>query len=176
MKVLLHVDIPKLGYFGDVVEVANGYARNFLIPQNKAVEPTEANVQQITEERAAKVEVRRLARGQLVKVAEKINGAQVEIEALANEQGHLFGSVSEAEIAEALREKGFEVQSGQVRMGEHFRQIDTYEVKLHFGEDIDAVVTVEVVRPTDQEDAEPESEQQSEAGSDPASASAAEAE
>ena len=174
MKVLLHVDIPKLGYFGDVVEVANGYARNCLIPQNLAVEPSDANVEKIAGERAAKAEVRRLAREQLVKVAEKIEGAEVQIAALANEQGHLFGSVSEAEIAEALREKGFEVQSRQVRMGEHFRQIDTYQVKLHFAEGIDATVSVDVVRPTDQEDdAKPESEQQSEAGSEPASANEA---
>ena len=170
MKVLLHVDIPKLGYFGDVVEVANGYARNCLIPQNLAVEPTTANVEKIAEERSAKAEVRRLARAQLVKVAEKVEGAEVKIAALANESGHLFGSVSEAEIAEALREKGFEVQSGQVRIGEHFRQIDTYQVKLHFGEGIDAMVSVDVVRPADQEDdAEPESEQQSESVSEAAS-------
>ena len=162
MKVLLHTDIPKVGYFGDVVDVADGYARNYLLPQNLAVEPNEANVQQIAEERASKAEERRLARAQLVKVAEAVNEAAVEIAALANEQGHLFGSVSEADVAEALRAKRFEVQTKQVAMSEHFRQLGSYEVNLHFGEGIDATVTVDVVRPADQDDdAEPESQQQS---------------
>lgn len=160
MKVLLHTDIPELGYFGDVVEVKDGYARNYLIPQSLAVEPNEANIQRIAEERAAKAEVRRLAHEQLVKVAEGVNGAEVTIEALANEQGHLFGSVSENDVAEALRQKGFEVQAKQVKIAEHFRQLDTYQVTLHFAQDIEATVAVEVVRPTDPEDdAESESRQ-----------------
>ena len=160
MKVLLHTDIPRVGYFGDVVDVANGYARNYLIPQGLAVEPSKANVQRIAEERAQKAEVRRLAHEQLVKVAQSVNGTQVTITALANEQGHLFGSVSEADVAEALRQKGFEVKTKQVEMTQHFRQIDTYQVPLHFAQDIEATVTVDVVRPADQDDdAEPESQQ-----------------
>lgn len=163
MKVLLHTDIPKLGYFGDVVDVAAGYARNYLIPQRLAVEPSETNVQHIAEERAKKAEERHLVHQQLLKVAQSVNEAQLTITALANEQGHLFGSISETDIAEALRQKGFEIQARQVAIPQHFRQIDTYQVSLNFAEGIEATVTVDVVRPTDQDDdAEPESQQQSE--------------
>jgi large subunit ribosomal protein L9 len=152
MKVLLHADVPKLGHFGDVVEVAEGYGRNYLLPQRLAVEPTSANVKAIQEERARQAEVRRLAREELLKVAEKVKGAQVTIVARANEQGHLFGSVTEETIAAALREQGFEVQNKHVVMNEHFRMLGSYDVKLRFDVDIEVDVKVGVVQPTDQND------------------------
>ncbi len=152
MKVLLHSDIDRLGYFGDVVEVADGYARNYLLPQGLAILPSEANLRAIQKEKAAQAEQRRLALEKLKKVADEVSGTEVVIQALANEQGHLFGSVSESDIAGRLQEKGFEVQTKHVRMPEHFRVVGEYEVKLHFGKDVDALVQVKVVRPTDAED------------------------
>jgi len=128
MKVLLHADIDRLGYFGDVVEVSDGYARNCLLPQGLAILPSEANLRAIQKEKAAQAEQRRLALEQLKKVADEVGGAVVVIPALANEQGHLFGSVSETDIAGVLQEKGFEVQAKHVRMAEHFRALGEYEV------------------------------------------------
>ena len=161
MKLLLHVDVPKLGYFGDVVEVAEGYGRNYLVPQGLAVEPTEANVKTIEADRAHKAEERRLVREQLERAAEKVNGAEITITARANEQGHLFGSVTEEHIAEALRDQGFEIQNKHVVLPEHLRMLGDYGVKLQFGPDLGVVVKLGVVRPTDQEDdapSEPETE------------------
>ena len=152
MKLLLHADIEKLGYFGDVVEVNEGYARNYLLPQRIGVRPTEQNVKAIETERAARVEERRLAREALVKVAEKMNGAEITIEALANEQGHLFGSVSEADIAKTLCQKGYDVQSKQVVITHPVRELGETEITIHFTEDVDATITLNVVRPEDQKD------------------------
>ena len=76
MKVLLHADIPKLGYFGDVVDVSEGYARNYLLPQGKAVAPSEGNLKEIEDERAHKAEERHLAKERVVKTAEEVNGAE----------------------------------------------------------------------------------------------------
>ena len=163
MKLLLHSDIPKLGHFGDVVEVADGYARNYLLPHGKAVVPTDANVKAIHQERSRRVEIRRLAHEEKVKAAAKVNGAAVTLRALANEQGHLFGSVGEEDIAAALRELGFEVQRGHVAIGEHFRMVGDYDVKLHFEEGVEAQVQVMVARPEDQE-SDDESEPSSETG------------
>jgi len=87
MKLLLHADVPKLGYFGDVVEVKDGYARNYLLPQGLAVEPNETNIKAIEAERAQKAEERRLVRARLQKTCEQVNGAEVTIKALANEIG-----------------------------------------------------------------------------------------
>jgi len=157
MKLLLHADIPKLGHFGDVVEVKSGYARNYLLPQKLAVQPTEANVKAIQEERAQRSEQRRLALEELKKAAAKVEGTEIGLSARANERGHLFGSVGQEDIAAALREKGFEVQAKHVVMSEHFRMLGNYEVKLHYGEDIEASVKIEIVRPEEQAgDGQPE--------------------
>lgn len=167
MKLLLHADIPKLGHLGDVVEVTSGYARNYLLPHRLAVKPTQVNVKAIEAERIRQAAIRQLARQEKLNAAEKVQGASVTIKALANEQGHLFGSVGENEIAEALQSAGFEVKSKDVVLSEHFRMVGTFEVKLQFGEDIDASVTVEVAPPEDQEGGD-EPEQQSEPDSDAA--------
>ena len=150
MKVLLHSDIDRLGYFGDVVEVTDGYARNYLLPQGLAILPSEANLRSIQKEKAAQAEQRRLALEKLQKVADQVSGTEVVIQALANEQGHLFGSVSESDIAGHLQEKGFEVRNKHIRMPEHFRALGDYEVIIHFGSEVEAKVQVQVVRPADE--------------------------
>ncbi len=145
MKLLLHADISKLGYFGDVVEVTEGYARNYLLPQGLAVKPTESNLKAIAEERASKVAEREMARKRLVQSSEKVNGAEVSIIARANESGHLFGSVSEEDVGKALREAGYEVQTKHILMNEHIRMLGSHELKVRFAEDITASITVQVV-------------------------------
>ncbi len=152
MKLLLHADVSKLGYFGDVVEVSEGYARNCLLPQRLAVIPTEENIKEIEEERAAKAEERRLAREALVGAAERVNGKEITIEVLANDQGHLFGSVSPSDIAKALREAGGEVQARDVILHDPIRQVGDFDVLLQFAEDIEATIQLHVVRPEEQSD------------------------
>ncbi len=152
MKLLLHEDIPKLGYFGEVVDVKDGYARNYLIPQGLAVEPTEENVKAIEAERARKSEERRMVREELVKTCEVVNGQSVVIRALANDMGHLFGSVAEKDIAEALQEKSFSVQAKHVQLGEHLRMVGDHAVTLRFAEDITAEITVKIIRPEEEAD------------------------
>jgi len=149
MKVLLHDDIEGLGYLGDVVEVSDGYARNYLLPRKLVAPPTEANIKAIQKEKVHQVDLRRLAREKLIKIAEQVNNAQLTISALANEQGHLFGSIGPEDIARALQEKGFEVQAKHVRLPDHIRQLGAYDVKLHFGENIDTIVQVQVAPPTE---------------------------
>jgi len=165
MKLLLHADVPRLGHLGDVVEVSSGYARNYLLPQRLAVKPTQANIKAIEAERIRQMELRRLARQEKVNAAEKVDGAEVTIAALANEQGHLFGSVGEDDIAAALQAAGYEVKSTNVELSEHIRMLGTFDVKLQFGEDIGAAVTVQVVLPEDEEGGD-QSERQSDSARD----------
>ncbi len=152
MKVLLYADVEKLGYFGDVVNVKEGYARNYLLPSGLAVLPSAANVKAIEEQRARKAEERRLVHEQMVKAAEKVNGAEVTLQERANEQGHLFGSITEEHIAEALRQSGFEVQTKQVNLESHLRQVGHYPVTLRYAENITATVTVHIAPLTDGSD------------------------
>ncbi|MBN1437739.1 MAG: 50S ribosomal protein L9 [Sedimentisphaerales bacterium] len=162
MKVLLHVDVPKLGFLGDIVEVKDGYARNCLLPQRMAVQPTEANIKAIAEEKARQAEVRRLAKEELVRAAKAVDGANVTIVANVNEQGHLFGSVAEAEIAKALQEQGFSVQPKHVKLPEHLRQLGEYEVVLSFGADVKANVNLAIVSEGQNGVEEPGTESESE--------------
>lgn len=144
MKVLLCEDVEKLGWLGDIVEVKNGYARNYLLPQGLAMVPSEANVRSLAEEKARRAEVRLLARKEKEKLAQTVDGAEVTLAAKANEQGHLFGSVTERDIAEELRRQGFAVTDEMVRMDGHIKEVGTREVVLKAASDLTAKVRVHV--------------------------------
>jgi large subunit ribosomal protein L9 len=151
MKVLLLKDVEKVGWLGDVVEVKEGYMRNFLHPQGFAIIPTESNLRSIAKEKAERAEQRKLEHQQLEKAAEAVEGAEAVIAAKANEQGHLFGSVTAAEIAANLREQGFQVAEKFVRLAEHIKEIGTYDVKLRFAEGVSGTVKVTVVANSESE-------------------------
>jgi len=146
MRLLLLRDVPKLGYLGDVVEVKPGYARNYLLPQGLATEPTEENIRAIQEakKRAAAERAARLK--QYRELAEQLREVQVTIEAQANPEGTLYGSVGPRDIAEALKEMGYPVKPEQIRLDAPIRTLDNRTVDVHFAEDIEAQVKVWVVR------------------------------
>ncbi len=145
MKVLLTNDVDKIGLLGDVVDVADGYARNYLLPQGLARPATDANIKAIAKDKAQRAEQRRLERSQYERAAQAVDGAEAVIAAAANEQGHLFGSVFKHEIAENLRAQGFEVPDDVVALDEHIKQVGTYGVTLRFADDLSAAVTLVVV-------------------------------
>jgi large subunit ribosomal protein L9 len=158
MKVLLVADVAKtgdvlkdgsssvaLGWFGDVVEVSSGFARNYLLPRGLAVVPTDAAIKSISQEKAGRAEARRLQRQRLEESVAAVNGAEVVIAAKANEAGLLFGSVSSREIAANLREQGFEVTDEMVQLSEHIKQVGTTAVKVKFAQDLVAAVNVVVI-------------------------------
>ncbi len=145
MKVLLCEDIKRLGWLGDVVEVNEGYARNYLLPQGLAKVATEANIRGIAQEKAKRAEQRLRERQRTEKAAEAVDGAEAVLAARANEQGVLFGSVTEHMIAANLRAQGFEVADEIVKMPEHIKHVGTHDVPLRFTEDLTATVHVVVV-------------------------------
>ena len=145
IKVLLCEDIDKVGWLGDVVEVSAGYARNYLLPQALAIVPTEANLRSLADEKARRSEERIVNRKRLAKAAEEVEGAEAVIAAAANEQGHLFGSVTAREIATNLREQGFEVADEIIQLREHIKDVGTRTVTLKFADDLTATVSVVVV-------------------------------
>lgn len=145
MKVLLVSDVRKLGWLGDVVEVANGYARNYLLPQGLAKAATDNNIKSIAKAKAKRAEERNLERKQLEKAAQAVSGAEAVIAATANELGHLFGSVAKRDIAKNLRDQGFEVADDVVMLHEHIKEVGTYSVKLEFADDLTVSVSVVIV-------------------------------
>jgi len=149
MKVLLCEDVEKLGWLGDVVEVNIGYARNYLLPQGIGKIATESSIRAIAEEKAKRAEQRIHDSKRLEDSAKAVEGAEAVLAAKANEQGHLFGSVTERQIAANLREQGFEVADEVVQLPEHIKQVGTHAVTLKFADDL--IVTVNVVVVPEQE-------------------------
>ena len=145
MKLLLCNDVEKLGWLGDIVEVKDGYARNYLIPQGLATVPNESNIKALAEEKARRAEARQLVREQKERLVTAVQGAEVVIAAKANEQGHLFGSVTEHDIADNLRKQGFDVADEMVKMGGHIKELGASEVTVRAAAELTATVQVMVV-------------------------------
>jgi large subunit ribosomal protein L9 len=145
MRILLCDDIRGLGWLGDVVDVNDGYARNYLLPQGLGKPATDANLRAIAKDKAARAEQRKLEAERLQKVAEVVEGAEAVVAAKANELGVLFGSVGPSQIAQNLREQGFEVADEDVALGEHLKNVGTTQVKLKFANELTANISVVVV-------------------------------
>lgn len=145
MKVLLRQDVAELGVIGDVVEVKTGYARNYLLPQNVAVQPSEANLKRVEQERRDREKQAKQRLETLKGVASRLAGASVTIKAKANELGHLFGSVNEAHIADALVAEGFKVGAEQIALAAPIRTLDKFRVPVRLADGVEAEVDVWVV-------------------------------
>ena len=145
MKVLLCEDIEKLGWFGDVVEVNNGYARNYLLPQGLAKVVTEDSIRALAEEKAKRSERRIQDSKRLEGAAQAVEGAEAVVAAKANEQGHLYGSVTAEQIATNLREQGFQVANEIVQLPEHIKQVGTHTITLKFTDNLKATINLVVV-------------------------------
>ena len=145
MQIILMEKIDNLGSLGEIVNVKAGYARNFLVPRRKAKIATKANIEAFEEIRAELEKVEAAAAAAAEKIREKIDGTEITIEANAGQEGKLFGSVSNHEIAEALKELGFEIERRDVRMPEGpIRNVGEHEVGVHLHTDVMATVKVTI--------------------------------
>lgn len=145
VKVLLRTNVPGLGRIGDLVDVKPGYARNYLLPQGLAAQPTKANVRAVELDRQRYLEQLAREREQVEARAALVNGKEVTITARANEEGHLYGSVGPAQIVAALAEQELFLESEDVALEEPIRQLDKYDVPLKFAHDVTATVHVWIV-------------------------------
>ena len=146
MQVILMEKVVNLGGLGDVVKVKDGYARNFLIPQGKAKRATEANRKFFEEKRAELERVQAEAVAAAKAVAEKLEGLMVQITRKTGVDGRLFGSVTNHDIADALKAQGFEVDKGAIRMPEGpLKNVGDTPVQVALHSDVVATVTVSVL-------------------------------
>jgi large subunit ribosomal protein L9 len=147
MKIILQKPVDKLGVPGDVVEVADGYARNFLVPRGLAVKAEKGAVKQV--EILKRAHTSRLSKQQVEyqTIATALTAAgPITISARAGEEGKLFGSVTTADIAAAVAaQAGIEVDRKDVHLDDPIRSVGTHEVRVHLFQDVDPVITVEVV-------------------------------
>jgi large subunit ribosomal protein L9 len=145
VKVILTEDITSLGTMGAVVEVARGYARNYLIPQGKAMEVTPGNLAQLEQAKVKYAQIRAKERETAVVQVERLEGVRVTIAQRVGEEERLYGSVTPAMIAAALESQDFQVDKKQVELPEPIKKLGTYEVTIRLAPDVKATVTVEVV-------------------------------
>ncbi len=146
MQVVLLERIAKLGQMGDVVTVKDGYARNFLLPQGKALRANKSNLEHFESERA-QLEARNLEqKSEAEAVKAKLDGETVIIIRQSGETGQLYGSVSPRDIAEALTEKGFNLVRGQIGLDAPIKVLGLHKTKVILHPEVSSTVTVNVAR------------------------------
>ncbi len=149
MQIILLEKVTNLGQLGDVVKVKNGYARNFLVPHGKAKRATPENLAEFEKRRAELEKQQGDILVQAQSRAEKLNGMLVQITQKAGVDGKLFGSVTTADIADALKAQGFEVAKGEIRMPDGpLKQVGDHDVTLGLHSDVTATIKVSVLGET----------------------------
>ena len=150
MKLVLLERVENLGQMGDVVTVRPGYARNFLLPQEKALRATEANLARFEAERDA-LEKRNAERAAAAATdGEKIDGESFVLIRQAGESGQLYGSVTSRDIAEMISEAGVSVSRGQVAINAPIKTLGLHEVRIRLHADVSVNVTINVARSEDE--------------------------
>ena len=146
MEIILLERVEKLGQIGDVVKVKPGFARNYLLPQKKALRATKANLA-VFEKQRAQIEANNLAaKGEAENVAGRMDDVHIVIIRQAGDSGQLYGSVSARDIAEALTAGGYTVNRGQVAIEQPIKTLGLEKVRIRLHPEVSVVVTVNVAR------------------------------
>lgn len=146
MEVILREDIENLGTRGQVVKVAPGYARNFLLPKRMAVAATESNRKIVEQERQAHLRKEAKVKGEAEELAKIMTGATVRIYQKAGENDQLFGSVTAKDIADALTAQNYSIDRRKIQLDEPIRQLGEFKVPVRLYRDVTVEVTVNVLK------------------------------
>ena len=146
MEVILRDDVSNLGTRGQVVKVAPGYARNFLIPKKLAVAATESNKKIVEQERQAHLRKEAKLQGEAQDLAKLVNGVSVTISQKAGENDQLFGSVTSKDVADALAAKGFTIDRRKIQLDEPIKSLGEFKVPVKLHREVTAEVTVVVAK------------------------------
>ena len=145
IELLLLDTIENLGIVGDVVKVKPGYARNYLLPHGLAEAPTQEKIEELAARRAqVEAELKKL-RSEQEAMIEKLAEFELTLERSANEQGALFGGVTQHDIAEALRGEGYAIEDRHIRVGERINRLDTYQVPVQLSKELRTEIKLWVV-------------------------------
>jgi large subunit ribosomal protein L9 len=144
MEVILKEDVNKLGHRGDVVKVADGYGRNYLLPTKLAIEATEANKAVIEQMKQSAIRKSAKEKVQAEDLAKTMNDIVLEFERKSGEHGHLFGSVTSADIAHALEAKGFNIDRRKIHLDEPLKTVGEFHVPIRLHREVTAHVQVNI--------------------------------
>ena len=146
MEIILRKDLKGLGYKNDIVDVKNGYGRNFLIPQGIGVLATSSNKKMQAEEIKQSSFKEQKLRTEATASAEKLATVSIKVAAKAGENGKIFGSVTNIQIAEALKKAGYDIERKNIEMNEEsIKTLGTYSAKVRLFKEVAATVNFEVV-------------------------------
>lgn len=146
MRVILREDVPNLGKSGELVNVKDGFGRNFLLPKKLAVIASETNVRQLEHEKAVITARSAKLKGAAEEAAKKLGSVTVKIARKVGEQDKLFGSVTALDIAEAMAAAGHKVDRRHLHLAEPIKAIGNYEVEIRMHREVTAKIKVEVVK------------------------------
>src|SRR5438876_3336712 len=145
MKIILQKEIEKLGAPGDVVDVADGYARNYLVPRGMAVPASKGAVRHADSLRRAHQERVAKAQKEAQAVADRLTASPIKVRAKAGEEGKLFGSVTAADVAEQIeRQTGETIDRRMIHLDEPIRSVGVHEVRVHLHPEVNAPLSVEI--------------------------------
>jgi len=142
MEVILKEDVPKLGHRGDVVKVAEGYGRNYLLPRKLAIEATQANKAVIEQMKAAAVRRSAVEKSDAEALSRQLEGVSVSFQRKAGEKDHLFGSVTSADIADALTRKGFNIDRRKIQLHDPLKNLGEFDIPVKLHRDVTSRVKV----------------------------------
>jgi large subunit ribosomal protein L9 len=146
MQIILQEDVDKLGNRGEVVEVAEGYARNYLLPRKLALEANAGNLKRLERMRTTFAKREATERGEAEKLAESLNSVSISLARKAGESDQLFGSVNAADIAEALEAQGYKVDRRKIQLNDAIKAIGEYQVPVKLHRDVVANVKLNVTK------------------------------
>ena len=159
MEVILKEDINKLGHRGDVVKVAEGYGRNYLIPKKLAIEATPGNKAVIEQMKAAAVRKSAKAKGSAEELGKQLDGVTVEFTRKSGEHDQLFGSVTSADIAHALEAKGFTIDRRKILLDVALKTVGEFKVPVKLHREVTVRVNAVVKKEATEEAAAPATEE-----------------
>jgi len=146
MEVILKENVKNLGLEGELVDVADGHARNLLFPQGMAVRATQQNLDRYEEQREQLEERRDKLEADAQELADRLHTLSLEIEKNASEEGSLYGSVSQSDIGERIREEGFEdIKDKQIIIEKSIKEVGEYSIRVKVFESVETEVELEVV-------------------------------
>ncbi len=145
-EVILRAEVENLGHAGDLVEVAPGYARNYLLPRGLAYVATEANKHRVAQEKKKYEEKLEHERAEAIALAARLEGLVLEFRAMAGEEDQLYGSISVADISDRLEALGFEIERSRVKLDQPIKALGEFEVPLRLHPHVTQPIRVRVDR------------------------------
>lgn len=146
MKVLLLQDVKAQGKKGDIIEVSDGYAKNFLIKKKMAIQATNQVINETNQKKASELRKLEIEKQEAIKLAERLNGNTIIVEIACGDNGKMFGSVTAKEISDALLKSGYDIDKKKINLKEPIKSLGTFSVEVKVYANVTSTIKINVVK------------------------------